>query len=642
MPSAFDHKHIDAASRFAFSSLADIAAAERLPYEDAVPFPTTAALLEAAAATYGDAPALRFLVDAEGEAPPLAWSFTDLWRHGRQAANLFRSLGLQHGEPVALLVPHIPSAHFALWGAQLAGCAFPVNYLLGAEHIAALLRTTNTRIVVTLAASNILPINAEVRKAVALAGCVEHLLEIDPDEARPGPGSFQAQLQAQGLAGSDTLDWDPALSRDSLAALFHTGGTTGLPKILRHTHRNEVHTSWYAARYYGMQRGDCILNGFPLFHVAGSFVYGLGPLAAGASLYLPTLAGMRNQAFVRRTWALADAHRITHLGCVPTILSALLSVPKEPGQAGCVRAALSGGSTLPTELAVRFEGTHGIPVRNIFGMTECAGIVSIEPLGAPRHPGSAGLRLPYSEIVAVPLDASIEEGVHAPCAPGEMGVLAIRGPHVSDSYLDPERNAGTFTPDHWLISGDLGHVAEDGYVYLTGRSKDLIIRSGHNIEPGVIEEAFLKLDEVETCAAVGEPDSYAGELPVIFVTLKPGAQASSASLLAAALPHIPERPALPKRVVILERLPTTPVGKIYKPALRLLAAQAKVEELLAAVHAQAPLEVSYDAQSSAVGISVRFADPPSPATLAAARVALEGLPLPVQITPDTAARGAST
>jgi fatty-acyl-CoA synthase len=351
---------------------------------------------------------------------------------------------------------------------------------------------------------------------------------------------------------------------------------------------------------------------------------------------------MRNQSFVRSLWALADAHRITHLGCVPTILSALLSVPKEPGQAACVKAALSGGSTLPTELAVRFEQLHGIPVRNIFGMTECSGIVSIEPLAAPRHPGSVGLRLPYSEIVAVPLDAAIDEGVDARCSPGETGILAIRGPHVSAGYLDPERNQGSFTPDNWLISGDLGHVGEDGYVYLTGRSKDLIIRSGHNIEPGVIEESFLKLPEVASCAAVGEPDSYAGELPVIFVTLQPGAEASSASLLAAALPHIPERPALPKRVVILDRLPTTPVGKIYKPALRLLAAQAKVEELLAAVHAHSPLEVSCDAQSTNIEVSVRFIDPPLPATLAAARTALEGLPLRVRILPDAAAHGAST
>lgn len=301
------------------------------------------------------------------------------------------------------------------------------------------------------------------------------------------------------------------------------------------------------------------------------------------------------------------------------------------GQATTVKVALSGGSTLPNELALKFEQIHGIPVRNIFGMTECAGIVSIEPLGAPRHTGSVGLPLPYSEVRAIPLDVATDAGLNEYCAPGEAGILVIRGPHVSDSYLDPARNAGTFTPDKWLISGDLGYVAEDGYVYLTGRSKDLIIRSGHNIEPGVIEEAFLRLSDVDTCAAVGEPDSYAGELPVVFVTVKSGSGATSASLLAAAMAHIPERPAMPKKVVILDKLPTTLVGKIYKPALRALAARAKVEELLAAVREASPIEVTCSAESSTMEVDVRFLNPTSAHILAAARAAVEGIPMTVRI-----------
>ncbi len=623
MPAA----RIDAAQRVQFSSLDDIVAIERQPYDEAVPFATTAALLAAAAATYGQAPALRFLVDAEAGQAPVVWSFDALWRNVRRAANLYRSLGLRHGEPVALLLPHIPSAHFALWGAQLAGCAFPINYLLSAEHIALLLKTTQTKIVVSLAPHADLPINAEVRKAITLAGCVEHFLEIDPDEVTPAEGAFQALVQQM----PEQLSFDPALDADSLAALFHTGGTTGLPKILRHSHRNEVHTSWYASMYYDMRRGDVILNGFPLFHVAGTFVYGLGPLASGASLFLPTLTGMRNQAFSRNIWAFAEENALTHLGCVPTILSALLAVPRLPGQAAKVKVALSGGSSLPNELALKFEQVHGIPVRNIFGMTECSGIVSIEPVGAPRKTGSAGLRLPYSQVVAIPLDAAPDTGGSAACPTGEMGILAIRGPHVSASYLDPARNAGTFTADNWLISGDLGLVAEDGYIYLTGRSKDLIIRSGHNIEPGMIEEAFLKLPDIATCAAVGEPDSYAGELPVVFITLKTGSDTSASAILASAAPHIHERPALPKRVVILEQLPTTPVGKVYKPALRALAAQTKVEELLAAIHAQYPLQVTSSAETAGIDVVVQFQRAPSQTVLASAMAAVEGLPVAVRI-----------
>ena len=620
---------IDPGMRVQFSDLKDIVALEQMPYAEAVPFDTTVSLLESAALTYGPAAALKFLVEANLGAAPITWSFDALWRNVRQAANLYRSLGLAHGKPVALLVPHIPSAHFALWGAQLAGCVFPINYLLSAEHIALLLNTTDTKIVVSLAPCAVLPINAEVRKAIALAGCVEHFLEIDPNEAAPCPGSFQSRLRQM----PEQLAFQPDLNGDCLAALFHTGGTTGLPKILRHSHRNEVHTSWYASMYYGMSRGDTILNGFPLFHVAGTFVYGLGPLAAGASLFLPTLAGMRNQEFVRNVWGFAEENGITHLGCVPTILSALLGVPRHAGQAARVKVALSGGASLANELAVKFEQVHGIPVRNIFGMTECAGIVSIEPVGAARKNGSAGLRLPYSQVGAIPLAASADASVSigALCKPGEMGILAIRGPHVSDGYVDSARDMGTFTADKWLISGDLGFVADDGCIYLTGRSKDLIIRSGHNIEPGMIEEAFQKLADVDTCAAVGEPDSYAGELPVVFITLKAGSGASHAAILDNVRQHISERPAMPKKVVILDRLPTTLVGKIYKPALRALAAKAKVEELLAPLNACFPLEVSCTAETAGLEVVIRFAGAPSASTLAAAQAALEGLPVTIRV-----------
>jgi len=585
------------------ANLQDIRAIERQPYETVVPFRSTAGLLAYAAAKYGSATALYFQESANPEDAPLTWSFQSFLDQCVRAANLLRSLGVRRDDPVALLVPHIPSALFALWGAQMAGCAFPINYLLSAEHIAELLRKTGTRVVVTLGPSAALPINAEARRAAALACCVEHVLEIDPDERNPGAGSLQHLLQGQAATG----DYDAELDADSTAALFHTGGTTGLPKILRHSHRNEVHTSWFGALYYDMKPGDRILNGFPIFHVAGTFVYGLAPLAAGAALFLPTLTGMRNQDFVRQAWTFAHRHQLTHFGCVPTVLSALLGVPKAAGQADCVRWALTGGSPLPNELAQTFENVHRIPIRSIFGMTECAGIVSIEPCKSPRHPGSVGMRLPYSEVSAIPLETASEKRLTTFCQPGETGIVVIRGPHVSRGYLDASQGVGTFTEDDWLISGDLGHVDEDGYIYLTGRSKDLIIRSGHNIDPGLIEEAFLKLPAVSTCAAVGEPDGYAGELPVAFVTLKDGAQTDPARLLADVAPHIPERPALPKRVLILDKMPTTPVGKIYKPTLRALAAQEKITELIARLNLPDAIAVDCTAESS--GIVARLSVP---------------------------------
>lgn len=606
-------------------TLEDIRALEQKPYETMVPFPSTAALLSYAANTYGPATALYFQESANLAEAPLTWSFQGFLDSCIRAANLLRTLGVQQDDPVALLVPHIPSALFALWGAQMAGCAFPINYLLSAEHIAELLRKTNTRVVITLAPSDTLPINAEARRAAELAGCVTHVIEIDPDERNPGPGSFQRLLNAQPATGN----YEAELSADRIAAMFHTGGTTGLPKILRHSHRNEVHTSWFGALYYDMQPGDRILNGFPIFHVAGTFVYGLAPLAAGAALFLPTLTGMRNQAFVKQAWAFAQRDKLTHLGCVPTVLSALLDVPRSPGEAENIRWALSGGSPLPNELAQTFENEHHIPIRSIFGMTECAGLVSIEPCHAPRHVGSVGIRLPYSDVAAIPLETASDKRLSTFCKPGETGIVVIRGPHVSPGYLDDAHSAGTFTDDQWLISGDLGHVDEDGYIYLTGRSKDLIIRSGHNIDPGLIEEAFLKLPAVNTCAAVGEPDSYAGELPVAFVSLKEGAHATATELLADVAPHIPERPALPKRVLILDKIPTTPVGKIYKPALRALAAQEKITALICSLDLPEAIVVDCAAEPRGIVARLKIPSALNSDQRTALDQALTGLPLQI-------------
>ncbi|RYY58308.1 MAG: acyl-CoA synthase, partial [Comamonadaceae bacterium] len=228
-----------------------------------------------------------------------------------------------------------------------------------------------------------------------------------------------------------------------------------------------------------------------------------------------------------------------------------------------------------------FEARTGIPVRNILGMTECAGLLTIEPFAAPRVPGSTGLRLPHTEVRVVPWRdgmARLDES----CPTGSTGVIVVRGPHVSPGYSDPARNAGMFEGG-WLVSGDLGHLDAQGYLHVTGRAKDVIIRGSHNIDPGLVEDAFLAHPQVALCAVVGEPDAYAGEVPVAFVTLRPGCEADPAALLADVAPRVYERPAVPKRVTVLPALPVTAIGKVYKPALRLMAIETRLREDLAAL-----------------------------------------------------------
>jgi fatty-acyl-CoA synthase len=147
-------------------------------------------------------------------------------------------------------------------------------------------------------------------------------------------------------------------------------------------------------------------------------------------------------------------------------------------------------------------------------------------------------------------------------------MLQIRGPGLTPGYVNPEHDRGARTGDGWLITGDLGRIDADGYVFVTGRAKDVIIRGGHNIDPALIEEPLLQSPDVLHAAAVGKPDAHAGELPVAFVQLVPGSQATPSDLIAYLAGRIAERAAIPKEILLVDKLPLTDVGKPDKAALR--------------------------------------------------------------------------
>lgn len=556
-------------------SLPDIEKLEATSYDQTLPARTTYGLIASAARRFPERDAFRFLPSGNLQDPAQGVSYSALLTQIHRAANLFRSLGVGPDDSVAILAPNIPETQFALWGAQVAGRVCPINYLLQPDHIAALLKASGARVVVALGPNEALNLWPVVEKVMALHPLPVLQIRVGAQVA-PGVPVFQDMLAQQGAS----LAFEPLLRPDRIAACFHTGGTTGAPKLALHTHGNEAHTGWFSHYFYGFDEHTVEINGFPLFHVAGAFVYGLSMLAIGATQLLPTLSGMRNPDFLKNYWKFCEREQVTALACVPTILATLVNLPVD-ADISSVKVAYTGGSPLPTELAAQFEHTTGIPVRNILGMTECAGLVSIEPAAAPRVPGSTGLRLPYTDVRAVPWrDGAAQLAEN--CAVGQAGVIVLRGPHVSPGYTDTARNAGMFDGP-WLVSGDLGHLDAQGYIHITGRAKDVIIRGSHNIDPGLVEDAFLAHPAVALCAVVAEPDAYAGELPVAFVTLKPGVVCDASTLLAEVAPQVYERPATPKRVTIIGTMPVTAIGKIYKPALRLLALETKLAEMLADV-----------------------------------------------------------
>ena len=552
------------------ASQSDIEAIEAAGFGAYQPYETVLEALEHVAAIHGARPAITWLPSADPADAATVWTYAQLLHRVRQTANLLRELGVDDDHAVAFLLPAIPAAYLALLGGETAGRVCPINYLLDTDHIAELIDAAGARVLIALAPCMELDIAAKAARLRSMCPRLERVLWVRGDPA--DDDSFETLL---GRNPGDDLTFARGTSRDTVAAYFHTGGTTGAPKLAQHTHGNQLHCACSAALFFAADERDVIINGFPLFHVAGSFVFGLSTLLSGGNVVLPTLLGMRNAAFVQRYWQFVQAHRVTLLAAVPTVISALLNTDRAGADVGSVRALLTGGSPLPDELAAAFERQLGIPVRNILGMTECAGVISIEPFHAPRVPGSCGLRLPFTKVCAV----AEGPGPIRVLGAGETGILAVSGPNVGPGYTDTARNAGTFESG-WLVTGDIGHVDTDGRIFITGRAKDIIIRSGHNIDPGVIEEALLRHPEVLHAAAVGEPDEYAGEVPVAFVVLRPGSMLDADALLREAAPRIPERPAVPKRVTLIEAMPMTAIGKVYKPALRLRAVEQALRERL--------------------------------------------------------------
>jgi fatty-acyl-CoA synthase len=386
--------------------------------------------------------------------------------------------------------------------------------------------------------------------------------------------SFERAIAAQ---PADRLVPARRIDRGDIASCFHTGGTTGVPKVARHTHFNELADAWGAAMLGGIGPDDTLLCGLPLFHVNGVIVTGLAPFMAGARVVLLGADGYRSPGTIQGFWRNVERFRASFFSGVPTIYSMLLGVPID-ADVSSLRYALCGAAPMPPELIRRFEQATGVKILEGYGLTEGTCVSAINPRDGERAPGSIGLRLPYQHMKAVVVD---DEGRYLrDCATDEIGRLVIKGPNVFPGYKDEQANRGIWIGEGWLDTGDLARQDGAGRFWLTGRQKDLIIRGGHNIDPAMIEEAMAKHPSVQMAAAVGKPDAHAGELPLAYVVLKPGSSATAEELLAHARATLPERAAVPSEIVVREAMPVTAVGKIFKPELRFDAARRVLQAAL--------------------------------------------------------------
>ncbi|PIA66101.1 acyl-CoA synthetase [Pseudomonas sediminis] len=586
-------------------TLQDIQQIESTPLSDRGLPESTFDLIRRTAQASPHAPALSFILQGTAEEAPLRLNYTELLGKITQTANAFHRLGLRPGKAVSFLLPNLPQTHYTIWGGEAAGIVNAINPLLDAEHIAELIHASDSELLVTLAPFPGTDLWDKVNALRDQLPELKAILCVDMANLLPEPQ--RSALKAQrGPLPKGVLDFDetiaacPAdhlesgrvIAADDIASYFHTGGTTGTPKLAPHSHGNEVAMAYSMNLVTRFGVGDVTLCGLPLFHVNGVIVTGLAAFIGGAEVLLATPQGYRNTTLIGNFWKVIERHKVSFFSGVPTIYAGLLQIPSEGHDLSSLKYALCGAAPMPVELIRQFEAKTGLTLLEGYGLTEGTCGSCANPPAGERRPGSIGLPMPYCEVRIKVLD---EQGQYLrEAAPNEIGNLCIRGATVFKGYLQASKNAGIWVDGDWFNTGDLGRVDADGYIWLTGRSKDLIIRGGHNIDPQMIEEALHKHPAVAMAAAVGKPDEKAGELPVVYVQLKPGAQASEVELLEHAAAHIPERAAVPKDAWIIDAIPLTAVGKTFKPALRFDAIarvyQAAVDEL----HPAARVEVLSD------------------------------------------------
>lgn len=563
---------------------------------------STYELLAQGAAFAPQSLALSFFLTTAEYRRPWTWTHKEWLSRITQAANMFRKLGVGRNDVIAFVMPNLPETHWVIWGGEAAGIVFAINPLLEAPLILELLLAAKTKWLVTIGPTPGSEIWEKVAAVATQVPGLEGILMVHPSRYLRGATGvlFTALAKLRtprrlahlkvldftnecNKRAADKLSFDPPTA-NSMASYFCTGGTTGTPKIAVRTHRTERANALQLIGVFGsnMSPGRVFFCGLPLFHVNAQIGSGLTVWARGGHVILGTPQGYRAPGLIQKFWDIAEHHKINTFSGVPTVYSSLLQVPRGDRDLMAIQYGVCGAAPMPVELFNRFQRETGIKILEGYGLTEGGCVSTLNPPAGASEVGSIGIRLPWQRVLPMKLDA--DGGYLRDAAIDEVGMICINGPNLFEGYLNPEHNHRIWVMrpgadgklERWLNTGDLGRVDANGYFRLSGRQKELIIRSGHNIDPRLIEECLQKHPSVALVAAVGRPDEHSGEVPVAYIQLRPDRRTAPDELLRFAQSVIPERAAWPKEVRIVPALPTTAVGKIFKPALMLREVEAMV------------------------------------------------------------------
>ena len=481
-------------------------------------------------------PAAPFLIAPEtGCVMTYAQLQTDCLHLGRY----LHAQGLVKGDKVALMLHNSYQTGRLLIGVMYAGyMVAPLNLLAQPSQLAYVLEHSDTRLIFTC--TELAP-----RVRTALAGIQRDIkvVEIDPDAESIFDDTPRAAPAVAVLAADDN------------ALLMYTSGTTGQPKGVVLSHKSVIAGGHFTSSAHQLSAQDRVMCALPLYHINGQIVTTVAPLVHGGSVVMPHRFSVSNY------WETVVRHDCTWINVVPTLIAYLLNAP-DPRTQGLdisrLKFCRSASAPLAPELHRAFEEKFGISIIETFGMTETNAPCFTNPYDrSKRKIGSPGQ--PFGNEGKV-VDPATGRSLPA----GEIGELMVRGDNVMKGYYkDPATTALTLQPDGWLHSGDLGYMDDDGFVFVTGRIKELIIKGGENVAPREIDEALLKHPAVLEAAAVGIPDWQYGQEIMACVVLKPGAHCTIDDLYAFSRLELGNYKA-PKLIKLVETLPKGPSGKVQR------------------------------------------------------------------------------
>jgi long-chain acyl-CoA synthetase len=471
-------------------------------------------------------------------------------------ANVMASFGVKKEEPVGLYLPSCPRIPVGYYACQKLGAiAVPMSVMNRDREISAVVRATDMRVMLTAPAT--FPYAEEVRKKF---GKPETLLTIG--------GAVEGGVNCDALMADAPADFsDVPCSPHDAAALFFTSGTTGEPKGAIHTQGSQYATLRDMGVFNRFRWADeVLLDALPLFNNFGATCMMNAAVFSGATIV------MLERWDTERVLDGIARHKATYIAGSPTMFVYLLREynPKRHDLSS-LRLAVTGGAPVSPNIVEQFQHEVGVPLVEAYGSTEVTGYVTAEPVVGIRKRGSAGLPIGGTRIEIVDDHGKV-------LGPDEIGEVRISGDVVGGGYWrDPETTSRAFTPQGWL-SGDLGYLDSDGYLYIVDRKKDVIISGGFNIYPLEVEDLLYTHPKVGVCALIGLPDEEKSEIPVAVVIPKAGETIDAKEIIGFCRAHVSAYKA-PRAVYTLEEMPLGPSGKILKRKLRDWANEGKITEV---------------------------------------------------------------